>query len=198
MGNLRYVDMEKKVGFQSFHGGLRKLDLRWYLELWKKFVRGTLGWKKKFALKLPHNWLNEFCGFIIITVSQAFKTLITMNIREEVDEGCQSEHRQESYVAPEHDDHSTIYVAYVSFSSLQHTAWLKSAYNMIWFSLSSENECSIIAELVPRRSKGDPMHRTKLATDCSQFWDEHKDSETFTIQLLESNSSIDILWRPLN
>ncbi|KAK9062832.1 hypothetical protein SSX86_020022 [Deinandra increscens subsp. villosa] len=165
------------------------------LELWKGFVRRG-DWKKRFILRLPSNWHNEYCGFIITTVSRAFTTRITMNINQELDEDCHSELLQESNEIQEPDHHSTIYVGYVSFTSLRHTAWLKPENKMISFSLSSENECSIVVELVPRKSRSDPMQRTYVGTDGSDFWNESEDCKTFTIQLLNTKSSIDILWRP--
>ncbi|XP_076957179.1 TMV resistance protein N-like [Bidens hawaiensis] len=167
------------------------------LKLWKEFVRMRLGWSKRFTLQLPQNWHDEFCGFIIITVSTAFKTRITMDIKQYPEKDYQLECPKKVNDAPELDHHSTVYVAYVSFSSLRHTEWLKSENRVLFFSLTSGNECSLIAELVPKRSKlGDPMQRTNVTLDSSEFWDEREDCKTFTIQRLESKSSMNILWRP--
>ncbi|CAH1424775.1 unnamed protein product [Lactuca virosa] len=124
-------------------------------------------------------------------------------IKQEVDEDSLFELWQEpnEVIKPEFDKNTT-YIGYVSFGSLRHTGFSNSLYTTISVSLdsryrnSSKGQSYVGAELVPRKSKGDQLQTTKVATDSSEYWDEEASSiKTFKIKR-GSKSSIKILWRP--
>lgn len=85
-------------------------------------------------------------------------------------------------------------MGYVSFSSLRRSTSLNSSYNIISFSIKS-SWSSFAAELVPRKSKDDPMQTTKVTTDSSEFWDEENDEYKAFIIQDDSNSYINIIWQ---
>ncbi|CAI9297018.1 unnamed protein product [Lactuca saligna] len=156
-----------------------------------------------FTLPLPHDWYNEYSGFLIRVLTNDKLPNINIIIKQEAAEDPPFELWQGSSEAvdPEYDDGIT-FVGYVSFSSLSHTTSLNSTYNMISFSMEDvkwsffEFESYVGVELVPRKSKYKPVQTTKDTKDCSEFWDEYDGyRRTFKIQQ-HSKSSIEILWQP--
>ncbi|KAJ0861950.1 putative TIR domain, P-loop containing nucleoside triphosphate hydrolase [Helianthus annuus] len=144
--------------------------------------------RSRFVMQLPHNWYNDFCGFLIHNVIDHQEPCVTIVIKQEISAG-ECNYQNELFQDP---PPPPTYIGYVSFSSLRHT-WLNSECNMISFYMGGKFE----VKLVPRQSKGDHQVETKdEALDCSEFWDEEReDRKTFTVQH-ESKSSINILWRP--
>ncbi|CAI9297050.1 unnamed protein product [Lactuca saligna] len=167
-----------------------------------RLFRGT------FTLLLPDDWYNEYCGFLVCVVTQIYCPCINIVMKQEVyEENSLFELLRESNeaVEPIYDGTRT-FIGYVSFGSLRHTTFPNSSYNMISFSLKVmdwnllKNGNYVGAELVPRKSKGDQLQTTKVATDSSEFLDEEKvyARKTFTIQVQhDSKSSINIIWRPM-
>nr|KAJ0191415.1 hypothetical protein LSAT_V11C800408960 [Lactuca sativa] len=146
------------------------------------------------TLHLPHDWNSNYCGFLIRVVTDMKSPRISIIIKQEVEEvGFRSEIWQE----PDEYNEMT-FIGYVSFHSLRNTTLLTSSHNIISFSIQNMFGCSayksyVGAELVPRKVKGDQAFAT---TDCSEFWDdERKHGNTFTIKR-DSNTSINILWKP--
>ncbi|KAJ0677684.1 hypothetical protein HanOQP8_Chr12g0439461 [Helianthus annuus] len=144
--------------------------------------------RSRFVLQLPHNWYNDFCGFLIHNVIDYQEPCVTIVIKQEISAG-ECNYQNELFQDP---PPPPTYIGYVSFSSLRHT-WLNSECNMVSFYMGGKFE----VKLVPRQSIGDHQVETKdEALDCSEFWDEEReDRKTFTVQH-ESKSSINILWRP--
>ncbi|KAI3516487.1 hypothetical protein L1887_15404 [Cichorium endivia] len=169
----------------------------------KRFV-GRLFRGTTFTLRLPDDWYNDFCGFLICFVVTSIYVMdpnIKIVIKEEVDEDSLFELSQESNELEESneyvDEHT--YVGYVSFGSLRHTAFSNSLHTMISVEFDS-GHASIFryesyggVELIPRKSKGDQPQTTKDATYSSEFWDDGR--PTFRIQD-ESKSPIEIIWQP--
>ncbi|KAK9060121.1 hypothetical protein SSX86_020825 [Deinandra increscens subsp. villosa] len=147
----------------------------------------------KFILKLPHNWYNDYCGFLIQTVIDYQELLVTIKIKQEIDQDEGNEENESLLADP---FPPPTYIGYVSFSSLRQATWLNSECSMISFYLRDKFD----VKLVPRNSKGDDHEiQTKnraVLSDCSEFWDEEReDRKTFSVQH-DSKSSINILWRP--
>ncbi|CAH1431605.1 unnamed protein product [Lactuca virosa] len=148
-----------------------------------------------FTLCLPHDWYNDFCGFLMCVVTRYGLKKINIIIKpERDDQDPPFEVSQESNGgALEHD---TSFIGYVSFSSLKRTTLLNPSYSILSFSTTTKYLSSFAAKLIPGKSKLDSMETTKIAIDCSEFWDEEEDhSPTFTIKQ-DSESCISILWRP--
>ncbi|KAI3696363.1 hypothetical protein L1987_79377 [Smallanthus sonchifolius] len=145
--------------------------------------------QSRFVLQLPHNWYNEFCGFLIHTVIDYQEPYVTITIEQEIDEG-ECSYRNELFP---HPPPPPTYIGYVSFSSLRQATWLNSQCNTISFYTGGKLE----VKLVPMKSRGDhPVQTENGASDCSEFWDEERqDRKTFTVQH-DSKSSINVLCRP--
>ncbi|KAL7586430.1 hypothetical protein Lser_V15G37481 [Lactuca serriola] len=150
-----------------------------------------------FRLRLPDNWCNDFCGFLIRVVTKGLFMRMDISIKQDPDqEDSWFEIWQESndVPEPEYDGDVWTQVGYVSFSSLRLTTSLNPLYNIITFSIKGYWSL-FAAELVPRKSKDDQVQTIKDATDSSEFWDEKDDfNQTFMIQD-NSKSSINIIWR---
>ncbi|KAL7588765.1 hypothetical protein Lser_V15G37385 [Lactuca serriola] len=156
----------------------------------KRFA-GRLFRGETFTLHLPHDWYNDFSGFLICIVTHMKSPHADIIIKQEPDEDPPFELMQDS----NEYDGKTIFIGYVSFGSLRHTSLLTSPYNIISFSFD-RGESYIGAELVPRVNKGDQVQTAKVGADCSEFWDnEDEDRSTFTLRH-DSQSSIKILWQP--
>ena len=150
-----------------------------------------------FTLQLPHNWYNDFSGFLFCTNESVFECLIVIK-QEEACLDVQPDHRPEFDSDPESDEYSR--VGYVSFGSLRHTSWWNPAYNKLSFELGNksgdkyEDKFYLKVGLVPRKCNGDSNERAKGAVDSSEFWDEEEqDKKTFKI-VHDSKSSIMIRW----
>ncbi|CAI9265829.1 unnamed protein product [Lactuca saligna] len=164
---------------------------------------GGLFMGRTFTLHLPDDWYNEFCGFQICVVTRMLSPYIDIVIKQEVDEDSRSELCQEysdEAVEPEYDEATTC-VGYVSFGSLRGTAFSNSSYARTSIFLEcmygNSSHSYVGAKLVPRKSKGGEVKKTKVAIDFSEFWDkQHEDGNTFTIEH-DSNSYINILWQSL-
>ncbi|XP_023771114.2 TMV resistance protein N [Lactuca sativa] len=176
-------------------------------EIPKEYVFvGRLFRGNTFRLRLPHDWHNDFSGFLIHVVTHDGCPNIKITIKEEkLDEDLPFRFWHESnYNAMDRCRIISTYVGYVSFNSLRLTACLNlnSLYSVISISLrqswsnASPAANRIGVSLVPKtKHKGDPM---KTAKDSSEFGDEKdKSSPIFAIKH-GSKSSIKILWRPLN
>nr|KAJ0191973.1 hypothetical protein LSAT_V11C800409120 [Lactuca sativa] len=126
-----------------------------------------------FRLVLPDDWCNDFCGFLIRIITLEMGTIDIIMKQEQDQENSRFEIWQDSNDSPEpeYDGEVTTHVGYVSFSSLRQTTSLNPSYNIISFSIKGY-WTSFAAELVPRKSKDDPVQTRKVATDCSEFWDE--------------------------
>ncbi|KAL4557560.1 hypothetical protein LXL04_035743 [Taraxacum kok-saghyz] len=165
-----------------------------------KFL-GRLFWERKFKLRLPDNWYNDFCGILICVVTKLISPEINIVIKEEVDEeDCLFErsHGSNKVVEPECVDDTKTFVGYVSFGSLRHSIFSNSSYTTTSVSLDCMYRDSDVphsyfgAQLVPRKSIGDEVQTTKITTDYSEFWDGELDGvPTFTIEH-DSKSSIKI------
>ncbi|KAL7590373.1 hypothetical protein Lser_V15G37489 [Lactuca serriola] len=163
---------------------------------WGRYMPLMLYVANTFRLRLPDDWCNEFCGFLIRIITPNRDMWIDIIIKQDPDqEDSRFEIWQESNEAPEpeYDGEVKTYVGYVSFSSLRRTTSLNSSYNIISFSIQ-RHWTSFSVEFVPRKSKDDPVQTTKVATDCSEFWHEENDEyKSFMIQD-NSKSSISILY----
>ncbi|XP_071704613.1 disease resistance protein Roq1-like [Rutidosis leptorrhynchoides] len=145
----------------------------------------------KFVLQLPHNWDNDFSGFLIHCVIDYQEPNVTIVIKQEVlvdEEECN--HQNELSVG----SHPPTYIGYISFNSLRNTKWWNPAYSVISFFLKGTK---FEVELIHNKGKG--IHHVETiegTSDCSEFWDgEREDRNTFTIQH-DSKTSINLLWCP--
>ncbi|KAL7588033.1 hypothetical protein Lser_V15G37468 [Lactuca serriola] len=164
---------------------------------WDLYTQHIQSHDDTFILHLPDDWCNDFCGFLIRIVTQDLTMWMDISIKQDPDEeDSRFEIWQESNEVPEPEYGGDVrtHVGYVSFSSLRQTTSLSPSYNIISFSIKGY-WTSFAAELVPRKSKDDPVQTRKFATDCSEFWDEANDaSKEFMIQD-NSKSSINIIWK---
>ncbi|XP_052622371.1 disease resistance protein RUN1 [Lactuca sativa] len=90
----------------------------------KVFI-GRLFRGRTFTPRLPDDWYNDFCGFLIcVVVNQMPYPDIDIVIKQEVDEDSLFELWQEpnEVIKPEFDK-CTTYIGYVSFGSLRHTGF---------------------------------------------------------------------------
>lgn len=144
-----------------------------------------------FTLQLPHNWYNDFSGFLLWTDKYLWRYLIVIK-QEETCLDVQPDHWPEFDKNPESDEYSS--VGYVSFGSLRHTSWWNPAYNKLSFELGDKFGYNLKVGLVPRKCNGDSNEREKGALDSSEFWDDElHDKKTFKI-VHDSKSSIMIQW----
>ncbi|CAI9297055.1 unnamed protein product [Lactuca saligna] len=164
---------------------------------WGRYMPLMLYVADTFRLRLPDDWCNEFCGFLIRIITPNRDMWIDIIIKQDPDqEDSRFEIWQESNETPEpeYDGEVKTYVGYVSFSSLRRTTSLNSSYNIISFSIQ-RHWTSFSAEFVPRKSKDDPVQTTKVATDCSEFWHEENDEYKAFMTQDNSKSSVSILFR---
>lgn len=142
-----------------------------------------------FTLQLPHNWYNDYSGFLLCT-SKLGQCLIV--IKHEETHNVQLDHWPEFDRNPGSDEYGS--VGYVSFGSLRNTLWWDSACNKLSFEVGDGYDLKV--GLVPRKCNGDSNERAKGAIDSSEFWDD-QDAEgrckTFEITH-DSESSIIIQW----
>ena len=126
-----------------------------------------------FTLQLPHNWYNDFSGFLLCT---AIECLIVIK-QEETCLDVQRDHWPEFDSNPECDEYST--VGYVSFGSLRHTSWWNPAYNKLSFELGDiyYPKSNLKVGLVPRKCNGDSSERAKRALDSSEFWNDKEEDD---------------------
>ncbi|KAI7740533.1 hypothetical protein M8C21_024445 [Ambrosia artemisiifolia] len=123
------------------------------IEIAKGFASPLLR-ESKCTLKLPENWCNDFCGFLICFISyrKILKwrhiTLSTEHVMNDIDS-------EEDMVWDESDNDMYTRVWYVSFGSLRHTAWWDETKNMVSFSINMI--CGGFGvRPVPRRSGSGP------------------------------------------
>ncbi|KAL4592578.1 hypothetical protein LXL04_005578 [Taraxacum kok-saghyz] len=164
-------------------------------------IMGRLIRRNTFRLHLPDDWYNDFRGFLIC-ISDVYERNIKITIKQE-DPPFDLSHECDEVVDPIYDGQMT-FGGYVSFSSLRHTKLLTSSYNIILVTMehpdeSDSDEMSSTyggIELIPRKSRSDEMQ----TTDFSKIRDGklHEELNTFTIQQYDSDSSIEITWRPLS
>ncbi|PWA43677.1 NB-ARC domains-containing protein [Artemisia annua] len=122
-----------------------------------------------FTLQLPHNWYNDFSGFLLFTDKVGLHLIVIK--QEETCLDVQPDHWPEFDSNPESDKYSR--VGYVSFGSLRHTSWWNPAYNKLSFK-SGDKKFNLKVGLVPRKCNGDSNERAKGAVDSSEFWDEEE------------------------
>ncbi|PWA52135.1 NB-ARC domains-containing protein [Artemisia annua] len=146
-----------------------------------------------FTLQLPHNWYNDFTGFLCTDRNTWGQCLIVIK-QEETCLDVQRDHWPEFDKNPDSDEYST--VGYVSFGSLRHTSWWNPAYNKLSFELELGNKkFNLKVGLVPRKCNGDSNERAKGALDSSEFWDEEQEGDKKTFKIVhDSKSSIMIQW----
>ncbi|CAH1431589.1 unnamed protein product [Lactuca virosa] len=170
-----------------------------------KAFLGRLFRRKTFRLHLPDDWYNQFCGFLMCIVTDISYPYIDIIIKQELDEDSRFElwrdQSNEAAVEPEREGTLT-FIGYVSFGLLRHTTLWNSSYNMIslslnimsWQSYAAKSYVGVVLARSLRITKGHQMQ----TTDRSEFFDkERKHGNTFTIQQ-DSQSSINILWKPFN
>ncbi|CAI9295945.1 unnamed protein product [Lactuca saligna] len=168
-------------------------------------------WLWKFSLRGVYN-LDPFVGYMLLDSMLKGHAIEDHLISVILDYEIPKEYvlvgrfwHESNYNATNHCRITSTYVGYVSFNSLRLTAAcfnLNSVYSVILVSLrqswstASQAANRIGVSLVPKtKRKDDPM---KTAKDSSDFGDEKdKSSPIFAIKH-GSNSSIKILWRPLN
>ncbi|PWA41093.1 NB-ARC domains-containing protein [Artemisia annua] len=146
-----------------------------------------------FTLQLPHNWYNDFSGFLLCTdkYEYMYQPYLIVIKQEETLLDVQPDHWPEFDSNPECDEY--FLVGYVSFGSLRHTSWWNSAYNKLSFELGDKFNLKV--RLVPRKCNRDSNERAKGAVDSSEFWDEEVESDKKTFKIVhDSKSSIMIQW----
>ncbi|GJX53498.1 hypothetical protein Tco_1020985 [Tanacetum coccineum] len=144
------------------------------------------------TLQLPHNWYNDFSGFLLCTDTWLTGPRLIVIKEEETRLDVQRDYWPEFDSDHESNLYSTI--GYVSFGSLRHTSWWNSAHNKLSFDLGNKYNLKVV--LVPRKCKGDSYEREKCAIDSSKFWDKHADVKKFEI-VHDSKSSLMIRWNRL-
>ncbi|KAL7586431.1 hypothetical protein Lser_V15G37487 [Lactuca serriola] len=165
---------------------------------WDPYKRHIQSGEEKFRLRLPDDWCNDFCGFLIHIIFQDKDMEIDISIKKDPDEEdsrFEIWHESDETPEPEYlEGEVKTSVGYVSFSSLRQTTSLNSSYSIISFSIK-RNWTSFAVELVPRKSKDDPVQTTKAATDCSEFW--HEENDEYKAFMIQDNSkySINIIWK---
>ncbi|CAH1431544.1 unnamed protein product [Lactuca virosa] len=170
------------------------------IDIWRGRSGVWVDWLEPYNMPLPHDWYNDFSGILMFVRSRDLDPEINISMKRVLDKDFQSLHLKVSNeTGIETCYHDTIYLGYFSFRSLRHTGCLNSTYNIISFSLGDEglygDWYAFRAVLVP---KDDVMQTRKDPTDCSGFWDEEFNyGKTFTLQH-DSNSSIEIVWKPVS
>ncbi|KAK9063620.1 hypothetical protein SSX86_017491 [Deinandra increscens subsp. villosa] len=110
----------------------------------RMFYVSSLVPRSSFILRLPDNWYNDFCGFLIYCVIEYQEPYVTITIEEVLDNVEECNYSNELFV----HHHNPTYIGYVSFSLLSKTTRLNRTCNMISFELGGKFD----VELVPRKS----------------------------------------------
>ncbi|KAL8258445.1 hypothetical protein R6Q59_030486 [Mikania micrantha] len=137
-----------------------------------------------FELQLPHNWYNDFSGFLFFannSVRRRDPCIIV--IKQEMSMDSQPDHDQWEEL-----DRNTKFYEYVHVGYVRRTpCWNSASYTNVTFQIDIWAPANPKIELVPRRT---------VVGDCSEFWDEGNAFEkTFEIIDDPKSSNVQILWR---
>ncbi|KAD2804075.1 hypothetical protein E3N88_37452 [Mikania micrantha] len=139
------------------------------------------------TLQLPHNWYNNFSGFLFFADnnSQWSMGYCIIVIRQEMSINSQPDHDQWEAFDKNKESYEHSHVGYVPFSSLRRTpCWNSASYTNVTFQIDKDMANPKIG-LVPRRS---------VIGDCSEFWDEgNVYGKTFKIKDDPKSSNVKIL-----
>ncbi|KAJ9556138.1 hypothetical protein OSB04_010752 [Centaurea solstitialis] len=137
-------------------------------------------------LELPRNWYNEFSGFLICINDWFRGNNGVITIKDVM--GRENKDVMEVSDGTSNPTFGSICYIYISFGSLRHTSWWKSKHTTISFSIADKHT-NLKVELVPGRSKGDSIERSKDTTNSSKFWD----TDPIKVKR-DSESCIEIQW----
>ncbi|KAI7749175.1 hypothetical protein M8C21_028230 [Ambrosia artemisiifolia] len=163
-------------------------------------------------MQLPHNWYNDFTGFLLvvrdipwiqkitfeIVIKQEMSTCPTLQNKAKYDkpkyesERKVPEKKKEEERSREYHREQIVMVGYVPFSSLSHIPWLNPAHTKnITF---HTNEGVLSVSLVRSKRKVDDLSERPI--DYSECWnEEYKDTKIFEIVYDSKSSEIQIVWR---
>ncbi|KAL8258442.1 hypothetical protein R6Q59_030483 [Mikania micrantha] len=145
--------------------------------------------RRLITLQLPHNWYNDFSGFLFFVDhdSQQQLLLCSIVIRQEMSMNSQPGHDQWEAFDKNKESYEHSHVGYVPFSSLRRTpCWNSASYTNVTFQFRGQDRANPKIGLVPRRS---------AIRECSEFWDEGNIyGKTFKIKDNPKSSNVEILW----
>ncbi|KAL8258448.1 hypothetical protein R6Q59_030489 [Mikania micrantha] len=145
--------------------------------------------RRLITLQLPHNWYNDFSGFLFFSDNNtqwavAFCSIV---IRQEMPMNSLSDHDHWEAFDKNKESSEHSQVGYVPFSSLRRTpCWNYASYTNVTFEINEDMANPKIG-LVPRRS---------AIRECSEFWDEGNlfKRKTFEIKDDPKSSTVQIVW----
>ncbi|KAL8258446.1 hypothetical protein R6Q59_030487 [Mikania micrantha] len=140
------------------------------------------------TLQLPHNWYNDFSGFLFFSDNNTQFSMgyCIIVIRQEMPMNSLSDHDHWEAFDKNKESSEHSQVGYVPFSSLRRTpCWNYASYTNVTFEINEDMANPKIG-LVPRRS---------VIGDCSEFWDEGNIyGKTFKIKDDPKSSNVKIVW----
>ncbi|KAD2804077.1 hypothetical protein E3N88_37454 [Mikania micrantha] len=162
----------------------RFMSVQLPLDPWEKYTLPNT--RKLITLQLPHNWYNDFSGFLFCTNNNPLQS-ITIVIRQEMSMDSQPNHDHWEAFDKNKGSYEHSQVGYVPFSSLGRTpCWISASYTNVTFEIISDNLANPKIGLVPRRS---------VIGDCSECWDEgNQFGKAFTIKDDPKSSYVMIVW----
>ncbi|KAL8258390.1 hypothetical protein R6Q59_030431 [Mikania micrantha] len=143
--------------------------------------------RRLITLQLPHNWYNDFSGFLFFTDNTQWSMeSCSIVIRQEMSMNSQPDHDQWEAFDKNKESYEHSQVGYVPFSSLRCTpCWNSASYTNVTFEIDEDMANPKIG-LVPRRS---------ATGDCSECWDEGNCfGKTFEIKDDPNSSNVQIVW----
>ncbi|KAL8258450.1 hypothetical protein R6Q59_030491 [Mikania micrantha] len=145
--------------------------------------------RRLITLRLPHNWYNDFSGFLFFANGIPMSQLpCVIDIKQEMSMDSQPDHDQWEEFDKNTESSEYGRVGYVPFGSLRRTPrWNSASYTNVTFCIVDPNLARPKIGLVPRRN---------AIGDCSEFWDEgNVDGKTFEIIDDPKSSNVQIVWR---
>ncbi|KAD2804053.1 hypothetical protein E3N88_37430 [Mikania micrantha] len=171
-------------------------DLSCYKCLWKVSLQR---WNNKLIggerllhsmLELPHNWYNDFNGFLLFADNnnrwRSGSCIIV--IRQEMSMNSQPDHDQWEAFDKNKESYEHSQVGYVPFSSLRRTpCWNSASYTNVTFQIQGQAMANPKIGLVPRRS---------VIGECSKFWDKDNIFKRKTFEIIDDtkSSNVQIVW----
>ncbi|KAD2804081.1 hypothetical protein E3N88_37458 [Mikania micrantha] len=142
--------------------------------------------RRLITLQLPHNWYNDFSGFLFCVDDIIWQGHCIIVIKQEMSMDSQPDHDQWEEFDKNTESYEYKHVGYVPFGSLRRTpCWNYASYTNVTFEIDTRDQANPKIGLVPRRS---------VIGDCSEFWDEGNAFEkTFEIINDPKSSNVQIL-----
>ncbi|KAD2804078.1 hypothetical protein E3N88_37455 [Mikania micrantha] len=145
--------------------------------------------RRLITLQLPHNWYNDFSGFLFFAnqIARWGSGFCSIVIRQEMTMNSQPDHDQWEAFDKNKESYEHSLVGYVPFSSLRRTpCWNSTSYTNVTFQIDGQDMANPKIGLVPRRS---------AICECSEFWDEgNVSNKTFDIIVDPKSTNVHIEW----